>query len=206
MKLWLASGSPRRRELLTQIGLKFDIHIPETVEEIRPGEAAVDYVCRLATQKAFDVFDRGKRLQELPDHLLVVAADTIVCFGEMVLEKPASKEEAIDMLRKLSGNTHIVHTGFAIIGKRNEEVKDIVRRVSTSVTFRPLSEIEIRAYVSTGEPFDKAGGYGAQGVGACMVDNIEGSYSNVVGLPLAELVNCMIHDFGIPYWNLSSQV
>jgi septum formation protein len=174
--LYLASGSPRRQELLTQLGLSFAKVVPGIEEKRRPQEAASQYVSRLAREKA----QAGVALttQDLP----VLGADTIVILNGEVLEKPRDAEHAAAMLRMLSGKTHQVMTAVALAD--SQHTLDCL--VTTDVTFRVLSEQDIVAYVASGEPLDKAGAYGIQGLGGCFVRKINGSYHAVVGLPLVE--------------------
>lgn len=174
--IWLASGSPRRQELLTQLGISFERIVPG-VEEIRhPDESAQQYVLRLAQDKA----RAGVKLatRDLP----VLGADTIVILNDEILEKPRDTQHAAIMLRQLSGQTHRVMTAVAIADRHH--LLDCL--VVTEVTFRPLQERDITNYVATGEPLDKAGAYGIQGAGGCFVRKINGSYHAVVGLPLVE--------------------
>lgn len=175
----LASASPRRAELLESAGIRFSV-VPGHIDETPlPGEQPVDHVLRLAREKAVEVARRE-------DGRLFVAADTIVlCDGE-IMGKPRDNGDARRMLGKLSGRTHQVITGFAVLNRDNGEV--MTRAVSTDVTFKPLDIGEIDAYVATGCPLDKAGAYAIQGGAAYMVERISGSYTNVVGLPLCEVV------------------
>lgn len=174
--LYLASASPRRRELLTQLGVNFSL-LRVDVEECRqPGEAARAYVSRLAQEKA-----RAGWLA-CQGSLPVLGADTIVVIDQSVLEKPRDQGHAAQMMRQLSGRTHQVMTAIALATVHGIDLRLVV----TDVTFRPLDDEEIAAYWSTGEPADKAGGYGIQGVGGKFVSHLSGSYSAVVGLPLLE--------------------
>lgn len=195
--LYLASQSPRRRELLTQMGVDFDTLSVDVVEQRQPGETPADYVERLARDKALagrDALDEGGAAA-----IPVLGADTIgVCSGE-VLEKPRDQAHAAEMLRMMSGRRHEVLTAVALcLGTRVEACL-----VRTSVQFRELSESEISAYWHTGEPLDKAGGYGIQGLGGAFVERIEGSYSAVVGLPLAQTAD-LLNRFGVPWWSTQS--
>ncbi len=195
--LYLASQSPRRRELLTQMGVDFDTLSVDVVEQRQPGETPADYVERLARDKALagrDALDEGGAAA-----IPVLGADTIgVCSGE-VLEKPRDQAHAAEMLRMMSGRRHEVLTAVALcLGTRVEACL-----VRTSVQFRELSENEISAYWHTGEPLDKAGGYGIQGLGGAFVERIEGSYSAVVGLPLAQTAD-LLNRFGVPWWSTQS--
>lgn len=187
-RLYLASASPRRRELLAQIGLAFEL-LPQAVDEsLRPGEAASSYVRRVALEKAESGWYDKRRQLDLP----VLAADTsVVCDGD-VLGKPGSAAEAHAMLSLLSGRTHEVMTAVAVMHHGRTEVQ----LVSTAVSFRALAAAEIAAYWRSGEPFDKAGAYGIQGLAALFVAGINGSYSNVVGLPLFETA-LLLEQFGI---------
>ena len=173
--LVLASASPRRRELLAQIGLSVDVVPADIDESILPGEGAVQYVGRLAQAKAAVVADKWAGR-------IVLAADTAIAFNDEILGKPRSPAEAMAMLTVLSGKTHDVLTGAAIVYDQTSHWQ-VVR---TKVRMRTLSTQQIESYVATGEPLDKAGSYGIQGLGAVLIEGIEGSYSNVVGLPLAE--------------------
>jgi septum formation protein len=181
-RLILASKSPRRSELLKQVGLDFDV-IPSTAEENHiKGESPRKHVLRLAEAKALDVGN------EYPDRW-VVAADTIVYVDHSILGKPKDREEAKKMLRRLSGKEHWVLTGFSVHhvakGKGDREA------VQTAVKVKRLTQNEMAWYVQTGEPFDKAGGYAIQGIGSFMIESIKGSYSNVVGLPVCELIQML---------------
>jgi septum formation protein len=174
----LASGSPRRRDLLSKAGVHF-VAIESGVSETRgAGESARDYALRLAADKAVAVstVHRGA---------LVIGADTIVVCDEVVLEKPANPAEAARMLRMLSGNVHIVITAFAIAhdGRVLES-----EPVESRVTFRALGDDEIATYVATGEPFDKAGGYGIQGLGGGFITHVDSARDNVMGLPVANVI------------------
>lgn len=174
--LYLASGSPRRQELLTQLGITFEKVVPGIEEQRRPQESAPQYVSRLAREKA----QAGVALTV--ENLPVLGADTIVILNGEVLEKPRDGEHAAAMLRLLSGKTHQVLTAVALAD--SEHTMDCL--VVTDVTFRVLSEQDIADYVASGEPLDKAGAYGIQGLGGCFVRRINGSYHAVVGLPLVE--------------------
>lgn len=176
-KLILASGSPRRKQLLEQGQLKFSIStstIDETITDILTPYEVVE---QLAFKKADDVFSRNH-------DSIIIGADTIVSINGLILGKPSNKEEALHMLQQLSGKDHEVFTGVAIIAKE----KTIVFHERTIVTFWELTSNEIEDYIASGEPFDKAGSYGIQGLGALFVKKIIGDYFNVVGLPLARTV------------------
>ena len=181
-RLVLASSSPRRRDLLNQVGLQFEI-IPSKVEEkTGNGESPIKYVLRLAKEKALDVASNSK-------DSWIIAADTIVLIDGEILGKPAGEKEACEMLLKLSGREHKVITGFCIFDTDTGE--SFREHVETTVAIKKLAEEEIRGYIKTGEPFDKAGSYAIQGDGSFMVKEIKGSYTNVVGLPISELIEAL---------------
>ncbi|MGQ9730847.1 MAG: Maf family protein [Candidatus Zipacnadales bacterium] len=175
-RLILASASPRRRQLLEQMGLEFETWPPVGVES-PPGEKEEPwrYVLRNAERKAVE----GSRKNS---DALVLSADTVVVINGEILGKPRDAEEARGMLRKLSGGSHQVHTGISLAFQGQTVISDVV---TTKVFFRELSSKEIEDYIASGEPLDKAGAYGIQGRGALLVDRLEGCYYNVVGLPLS---------------------
>jgi septum formation protein len=181
MRLILASASPRRRELLAQAGYTFEVHPAHVTEDLRPGEDAIAYVVRLAREKALSVFTEISSKSSAPPQVVVLGADTTVTLDSHILAKPEDAADAARMLRMLSGRTHRVITGIAIATAKGVEVAAEV----TGVQFRTLSDAEIDAYVATGEPMDKAGAYGIQGLAAKWIPRVEGCYFNVVGLPLA---------------------
>ncbi len=183
----LASNSPRRRELLEQIGLPFVADPADVDERLLPGEKAEPYAVRVALDKARVAAGRAGTG-------VVIAADTIVVLGDDILGKPADSRDAERMLALLSGNRHRVISGLAVMDA--ETKRTLTGAAVTSVWFRDLHAEEILAYVSTGEPLDKAGAYGIQGKGALLVTRIEGCYFNVVGLPLS-LLGSMLREFGI---------
>lgn len=178
----LASASPRRAELLRSVGLDFDIVPADIDESLRPGESPSTYVARLSAEKA-----RVVAGQVGPD-VLVVAADTTVDVDGQILEKPLDEADACRMLGLLSGRTHFVHTGVTVVspgpGSGVPRVATIV--VETAVEFVELTPATLEWYVGTGEPFDKAGAYAIQGAGGALVRRVDGSVTNVIGLPLAE--------------------
>ncbi|EKM6458774.1 nucleoside triphosphate pyrophosphatase [Cronobacter dublinensis] len=174
--LYLASGSPRRQELLGMLGVSFERLVLGVEEQRAEKEAPQDYVTRLARDKARAGVALAAR--DLP----VLGADTIVVLDGDVLEKPRDAAHAAEMLRRLSGQTHQVMTAVALA----DSLRVRERLVITRVTFRALTAQDIAAYVESGEPMDKAGAYGIQGLGGCFVRSIEGSYHAVVGLPLVE--------------------
>jgi len=181
-RLILASESPRRYELLMQMGLDFEVIPSKIFEGFVQAESPKDHVIRLAEAKAREVASK------YPDRW-VVAADTIVCINGSILGKPQGREEAVEMLRRLSGQDHRVLTGFSVChSRRGESDREVVQTV---VRMKPLTSAEIDWYVGTGEPYDKAGGYAIQGIGSFMIESIQGSYTNVVGLPLCELIQML---------------
>lgn len=191
--IYLASKSPRRRELLQQIGVLHQVIDAEVSEVPRTQESPSDYVQRLAREKAEAGFASVKRKQLVIRPVL--GADTIVVINNEILEKPQDAEHAAIMLRKLAGADHQVMTAVAMI----VEEKCTVKLSVTDVVFRPLGEVEIAAYWQTGEPCDKAGGYAIQGLGAVFVQQIRGSYTGVVGLPIEQTV-ALLEEFAVPYW------
>lgn len=183
ISLYLASGSPRRRELLTQLGLQFERLITHVEEQRQPEEAAEAYVRRLASDKA------RAGVAVAPQDLPVLGADTIVVLNGEVLEKPQDAAHAAAMLSKLSGQTHQVMTAVALADTQRE----LDCLVTTDVTFRKMTAEEISHYIASGEPMDKAGAYGIQGLGGNFVRKINGSYHAVVGLPLVETGELLSH-------------
>jgi len=177
--LLLASASPRRHELLQQAGVVFTV-IPSNIsEEVRPGEAPEAYALRVAGEKARDVATRYPGTW-------VLAADTIVVINKEILGKPQDMADGYRMLRLLSGRLHQVMTAFVAVNPSGQEY---VRQVVISeVTFKSLSDDQIQDYLATGEPFDKAGAYAVQGLGASLIECVEGSYTNIVGLPIDEVL------------------
>ena len=198
-KIYLASKSPRRRELLRQIGVEFELLMlrndaargPDVSELELPDELAADYVARVASEKAAFAWNivQSRRLPLRP----VLAADTTVTIDGKILAKPASREAAIEMLESLSGRTHQVLTSVAV---HYTNMAEQVTQVS-DVRFAKLSLASIKAYCATTEPYDKAGGYGIQGLAALFVEHIEGSHSGIVGLPLFETAQ-LLRQAGIP--------
>ena len=189
MKIILASASPRRAEILRNAAIPFETQITLLDESILPGELPGDYVRRLALEKARAAAEARRDR----DGALFIGADTAVVAAGEILGKPESDEDARRMLRLLSGATHEVHTGLAL-QRRPDEIECVAEEI-TRVSFAPLSDDEIAAYIATGEPFDKAGGYGIQGVAGRYVTRIEGCYFNVMGLPLARLWS-LLKEFG----------
>jgi septum formation protein len=183
----LASASPRRRELLTSIGIEFEVrpsHVPEVHE---PGETPQEYVARLSRDKAHAL------ASEFPDRW-VIAADTTVVFHDELLEKPSDEADAVRMLGTLAGQTHVVYTGVTLENTEREWRE--TRVTESEVRMLPLSQGEIEWYVATREPFDKAGAYAVQGIGSMFIESVHGSFTNVVGLPLATLYQ-MLRKAGI---------
>jgi septum formation protein len=183
LTLTLASSSPRRRQLLQMLGIPVQVVPPNISEVRRPVETPVDYVERLAREKALGVPGR-----------LVLGADTTVVVRDEVLEKPVDAADALRMLKKLQGRTHQVVTSVALVAD------EMVRQATdvTNVVFRRLDESFLEAYVATGEPMDKAGAYGIQGYGAALVERVDGDFFSVMGLPL-RLVLDLLEQAGHPY-------
>jgi septum formation protein len=185
--LILASSSPRRQSYFQDLGLDYRVHAADIDEQLRPEETAQAFVRRMAVEKARSVMD-------LYPESWIVAADTAVALAESVLGKPGDPAGAVSMLMQLSGREHRVLTGICLACRRDGV--EAVQAVSTRVVFSLFSEEVALAYVATGEPMDKAGSYGIQGQGAFLVKEIIGSYSNVVGLPLSELL-VMLEEYGV---------
>lgn len=179
MDLILASQSPRRRELFELIGLPFTALVSEADEDI-PFEEPGTYVEKLALRKAEAVFAEHPKA-------CVVGADTIVWLDGAIIGKPRDEADAYHILRTLSGRTHTVYTGLAVLAPNSREVLHDI----TKVTFAPLTDEEIWAYIRTGEPMDKAGAYGVQGKGAIFVERVEGCYFTVIGLPVPQLYQAL---------------
>lgn len=183
-KIILASASPRRRELLEQIGLEFEV-IPSDIEEKPQNRIPCEMVMELSAVKAEDVF--GRLSGEKKNSAIVLGADTVVALGDQIMGKPGSRERAKTMLTLLQGKTHQVYTGVTLICQKEGVPVQVSFYERTDVTMYPMSGEEIRAYVDTGEPMDKAGAYGIQGKCAVFIKEIQGDYYNVVGLPVARL-------------------
>ncbi|MBA5607981.1 septum formation inhibitor Maf [Duganella sp. FT3S] len=198
-KIYLASKSPRRRELLRQIGIDFELLLlrsdgprgADVTEEVLPGEAPAVYVARVAREKAAFAYSLLHRRHLTPR--AVLSADTTVTIDGEILGKPANPNEAKAMLRRLSGRTHQVLTSVAV---HHADFTGQVTQVS-DVRFCPLSEAAIDAYCATQEPYDKAGGYGIQGLAAQFIEHIEGSHSGIMGLPLFETAQ-LLRQAGLP--------
>jgi septum formation protein len=189
MKIILASASPRRAEILRNAGIPFEARAVDLDESRRPGELRADYVRRLALGKA----RAAAAAQRDSDDSIFIGADTVVVVGDEILGKPESPDDARRILRLLSAAVHEVHTGLAVV-RRPGAMEGLVEEV-TRVTFAPLSDQDIESYIATGEPFDKAGAYGIQGIGGRYVTRIEGCFFNVMGLPLARLWS-LLRDVG----------
>jgi len=186
-RIILASASPRRKELLEKIGLKFEVDASNCVEEVDPALEPDELTRRISLTKAKSVAPRYK-------DALIIAADTIGVIGKKLLGKPHTADEARKMLAQISGKSHEVITGFTVLDTASNKV--FSGTVNTKVYIKKLTGQEIAAYVRTGEPMDKAGAYGIQGLGAVIVEKIEGDYYNVVGLPLSALAE-VLKEFGI---------
>lgn len=186
-KIILASSSPRRQELLKQIGLRFEVKVNDVDETIPAGMPPHQAVCELACRKA-------KGITELDPGTIVIGADTIVVHGDRILGKPTDRADAVETLRSLSGSEHLVITGFCVTEAATGKV--VKANETTRVFFRRLTDAEIKAYVESGESMDKAGSYGIQGLGALLVEKIDGCYFNVVGLPISHLSQ-VLKSFGI---------
>lgn len=188
MEIILASKSPRRREILENTKVRFSIEESQIDEVIKLNELPKETVMRLAYEKALDVANRNR-------NSLVIGADTIVVINDTILGKPKDDIEAFSMLKLLSGKTHYVITGFALINLSLD--KKIIDCQVSQVTFKELSEQCIKDYLQTKESLDKAGAYGIQGYGGLLVENIQGDYFNIVGLPISKISDCLKDHFDI---------
>jgi septum formation protein len=201
MKLFLASTSPRRQHLMKEIGFDFEVVRPDTDEIEKKGESPQKMVERFASEKAMAAIEK---LKDSYSSGVLISADTTVVSPDKksVLNKPTSTLEAVKMLKAISGKTHTVLTGYVICEFKHGKVKRWhIEVVRTLVKIRKLRPKEIADYIKTGEPMDKAGSYGAQGIGMCLIEEIRGSYSNVVGLPMTEVVRDLEKKFGLkPRW------
>ena len=187
MRIILASTSPRRRELMDLMGLRYEILAPEGEEVFDPALSPQNLVQHLARQKGENVAARTD------GDVLVIAADTVVTLGSRILGKPRDRTDAIAMLASLSGRVHSVFTGVCMFGQG----KIVVDSEETLVHMRPLSEAEIAAYVDSGEPMDKAGAYGIQGRASLFIPRIEGDYFNVMGFPVCRIGQMLAAHFGL---------
>jgi len=183
VSLILASSSARRQALLRSCRVNFEVMTPDIEEKPKDHETPQEYCARNAREKSLAVAKKVSNTEKSSS--LILSADTIVFLNNSILEKPQSREEAYEMLSNLSGSTHNAYTGYSFF----RGMKELVTRViESTVTFRKLSEHEIQTYISTDEPYDKAGGYGIQG-GACgFIESVEGSFTNVMGLPLSQVI------------------
>ncbi|WP_442109444.1 Maf family protein [Pseudomonas sp. NUPR-001] len=195
--LYLASASPRRRELLTQIGVPFTTLSAAVDETPLPGEAAPAYVERLARAKASAGL--AALAPDVATRVAILGADTAVVLDGRILGKPVDRDDALDMLAALSGREHQVLTAVAVA----DQQRCLSVCVTSDVRFGPISSTQAQAYWASGEPLDKAGAYAIQGLGAVFVQRIEGSYSAVVGLPLNETAE-LLAQFAVPCWQLAS--
>lgn len=190
-RLILASSSPRRKELLEQIGAEFEI-LSAKGEEVITSDIPSQVVMELSAQKAEEVAGRyekelgaGKACEEKQQTVVILGADTVVAYENKILGKPKDEADAVRMLQMLAGDTHSVFTGVTLLIEQAGKREKKTFFAETKVTMYPMSEEEIKAYVATGEPMDKAGAYGIQGKCAAYIERIEGDYNNVVGLPVS---------------------
>lgn len=199
-ELILASSSPRRAQLLSQVGLDYQVVIPDVDEAVHENELPLDYVARMSRQKAGSVAALFENQKTALSDKIVLAADTVVVIDGDILGKPKDKSDAITMLQRLSGTTHQVVTSVSVQCQSKVETT----LVETNVQFRTLSHEECTRYWMTGEPKDKAGAYGIQGLASIFVEKLSGSYSNVVGLPLTETL-ALLMKFGVECLPLSAE-
>ncbi len=195
-RIILASQSPRRKQLLDQLGLQYDViasNIDEIVPPISSQSSPAQIATELARQKAFAVCQRLQTNNKSNDELIIIAADTIVVLDNKIYGKPASDSEAKFILQSLCGKIHQVYTGVALLrfDLARSSIECLTESENSLVSMRQYSQPEIDAYVATGEPMDKAGAYALQGIGACLVTKIDGCYTNVIGLPMPILVKML---------------
>ncbi len=189
MRFILASGSPRRREILSVAGYEYEV-LPSSADELTNNYSAQELAVQNATAKAIDVYSKTDK------DAVILGADTVVCLDGEILGKPKDAQDAYDMLRRLSGSSHSVITGYAVVGKNG--VKS--GYCETYVSFRDISDDEIRAYIATNEPMDKAGGYGIQEKGCLFASSVTGDFFNVIGLPVSS-VRPLLAEYGVfPVW------
>jgi len=203
-RLVLASGSPRRREILEQLGVRFRVEVSGIDERMLPDEDPLNHVQRLARDKGREVRDRLCRspASTAQPELWVLSADTVVVIDGCVFGKPADADDALRMLRTLSGRTHQVLTGLALCN--GSQRFDEVSVHTTEVSFRALDEGTMSGYVASGEAHDKAGAYAIQGLGSGLVRAISGSYTNVVGMPAVETLELLLRSGALPSWPVGS--
>lgn len=189
MKIILASASPRRKSLMDVLGLDFEIKVSDCEEKVDKHSNVENIVMSLSLQKAQAVS------KYVDSNCLIIGADTVVSYSNEILGKPKDYDDAVRMLKLLSGKTHSVYTGFTLIQTSDGTVVTDYER--SDVTFRELSEKQIIDYVNTGEPMDKAGAYSIQGIASSFVENLDGDYNNVVGLPIYKLSKYLYNSFNI---------
>lgn len=194
MKIILASSSPRRRELLTQMGLDFKIIVPECEERFDKLKSIDENLKIISHNKALDVYNKCIKNDEY-DNNIIISCDTVVIKDKKIFTKPKNKSEAYEMLSNLSGSMHEVKGCITVMDYQ----KEVSETINTKVYFKELSKEEIKWYINTGEPFDKAGGYGIQGMGSVFVKYIEGCYYNVVGLSVNTLYSILRKEFACCY-------
>jgi septum formation protein len=193
MKTILASKSPRRKEILSTLGVKYECEPTDIDESVPEGATPIEAVESICYRKAFHIAQKYK-----DKDVLVISADTVVCLDGKIYGKPQSKEHAIKMLEAFSGTTHEILSGFTLIYAG----KSVTKSVSTKVKFKPLDKEEILYYVENGSPMDKAGAYGIQEKGSLFVEKIDGDYFNVVGLPVFEIFKTLKEEFSLQFKDL----
>lgn len=197
MSFYLASASPRRQELLRQVGVDFSVLSVDVDETALAQEAPEDYVRRVALAKAL----AGLKLQGDEPQCVVLGGDTAVVHQGRIFGKPVDQADALEMLTVLSGSTHEVYSAVSVVSA----ARQITKLVKTQVTFHNISQQQLDAYWQTGEPLGKAGAYAIQGLAAIFVADIQGSYSGVVGLPISETAQ-LLKEFKVPVWNLPNSL
>jgi septum formation protein len=186
-KVILASGSPRRKEILEQVGVSFEI-ITSNIEEVTTKEKPEEIVVELAEMKAKDIANK------MNENVIVIGADTMVAMNGQVMGKPKSEADAKNMISMLQGNKHQVYTGVSVIIKKNDKERSLTFVEKSDVWINPMTEGQIDAYLNTDEPYDKAGAYAIQGIFALNIGGIEGDYNNIVGFPIARLYQVLLKE------------
>lgn len=191
LRFILASGSPRRSEILTQMGIKFEVIKSGCSEEVEENITPSDAVVLLSERKADDVIKRLENDYNKYEKVILISADTVVSLDNKILGKPKDKEDAFETLKMLSGKTHNVYTGMCVSILTKDCKKNITNLTQSKVTFKNMTDEEIRGYIKTGEPMDKAGSYAIQGIGASFIEKAEGDFFSVIGLSMSKLYDIL---------------
>lgn len=191
LRFILASGSPRRSEILTQMGIKFEVIKSGCSEEIEENISPSDAVVLLSERKADDVIKRLENDYNKYEKVILISADTVVSLDNKILGKPKDEEDAFETLKMLRGKTHNVYTGMCVSILTKDSKKNITNLTQSKVTFKNMTDEEIKGYIKTGEPMDKAGSYAIQGIGASFIEKAEGDFFSVIGLSMSKLYDIL---------------